>query len=111
VKLVPPANVKPFVKRGKTDAGAEAIAEAVIRPTMPFVAVKTVDQQGLLMLRKVRDLLVRQRTMLTNVPRTHLAEYGMIRKDSVGTMPRYGGQSARLPARREPAPSRAMRDR
>jgi transposase len=61
VKLMPPAYVKPYVKRGKTDAAdAEAIAEAVTRPTMRFVAVKTVDQQGALMLHKVRDLLVRR---------------------------------------------------
>lgn len=79
VKLMPPAYVKPYVKRGKTDAAdAEAIAEAVTRPTMRFVAVKSVDQQAILMLHKVRDLLVRQRTMLTNALRAHLAEYGVI---------------------------------
>ena len=79
VKLMPPAYVKPYVKRGKTDAAdAEAIAEAVTRPTMRFVAVKTVDQQGVLMLHKVRELLVRQRTMLTNALRGHLAELGII---------------------------------
>ena len=69
VKLMTPAYVKPYVKRGKTDAAdAEAIAEPVRRPTMRFVAVKTVDQQAVLMLHKVRDLLVRQRTMLINAP-------------------------------------------
>jgi transposase len=79
VKLMPPAYVKPYVKRGKTDAAdAEAIAEAVTRPTMRFVAVKTVDQQGVLMLHRVRELLVRQRTMLTNAFRGHLAELGII---------------------------------
>jgi transposase len=58
VKLMPPAYVKPYAKRGKTDAAdAEAIAEAVTRPTMRFVAVKTIDQQAVLMLHKVRDLL------------------------------------------------------
>lgn len=61
VKLMPPAYVKPYVERGKTDAAdAEAIAEAVQQPTMRFVAVKTRDQQAVLMLHKVRDLLVRQ---------------------------------------------------
>src|SRR5487761_2685113 len=76
---LPMAYVKPYVKRGKPDAAdAEAIAEAVTRPTMRFVAVKTVDQQALLMLHKVRDLLVRQRTMLTNALRGQMAEYGMI---------------------------------
>jgi transposase len=57
VRLIPPAYVKPYVKRGKTDAAdAEAIAEAVTRPTMRFVAVKTAEQQGVLMLHKTRDL-------------------------------------------------------
>ncbi len=79
VRLMPPAYVKPYVKRGKTDAAdAEAIAEAVTRPTMRFVAVKTVDQQSVLMLHKVRDLLVRQRTMLINALRGHLAELGIV---------------------------------
>jgi transposase len=79
VRLMPPAYVKPYVKRGKTDvADAEAIAEAVTRPTMRFVAVKTADQQAALMLHKVRDLLVRQRTMLINALRGHLAEFGII---------------------------------
>ena len=79
VRLMPPAYVKPYVKRGKTDAAdAEAIAEAVTRPTMRFVAVKTVDQQAVLMLHKTRDLLVRQRTMLINALRGHLAEYGIV---------------------------------
>jgi transposase len=79
VKLMPPAYVKPYVKRGKTDASdAEAICEAVTRPTMRFVAVKTEDQQAVLMLHKARELLVRQRTMLTNALRAHLAELGMV---------------------------------
>lgn len=79
VKLMPPAYVKPYVKRGKTDAvDAEAICEAVTRPTMRFVAVKTLDQQATLMLHKTRDLLVRQRTMLINALRGHLAEFGII---------------------------------
>lgn len=79
VKLMPPAYVKPYVKRGKTDAAdAEAIAEAVTRPTMRFVAVKSVEQQAVLMLHKVRDLLVRQKTMLINALRAHLAEFGII---------------------------------
>ncbi len=79
VKLMPPAYVKPYVKRGKTDAAdAEAIAEAVTRPTMRFVAVKSVEQQAVLMLHKVRELFVRQRTMLINALRGHLAEFGII---------------------------------
>ena len=79
VCLMPPAYVKPYVKRGKTDAAdAAAIAKTVTRPTMRFVAVKSVDQQSVLMLHKVRDLLVRQRTMLINVLRGHLAEFGIV---------------------------------
>lgn len=76
---MPPAYVKPYVKRGKTDAAdAEAICEAVTRPTMRFVAVKSVEQQAVLMLHKSRDLMVRQRTMLINALRGHLAEYGIV---------------------------------
>lgn len=79
VRLMPPAYVKPYVKRGKTDAAdAEAIAEAVTRPTMRFVAVKSETQQSALMLHKARDILVRQRTMLTNAIRGHLAEFGIV---------------------------------
>jgi transposase len=79
VRLMPPAYVKPYVKRGKTDASdAEAICEAVTRPTMRFVAVKNEDQQAVLMLHKARELLVRQRTMLTNALRAHLAELGIV---------------------------------
>ncbi|GJD66307.1 IS110 family transposase ISMno26 [Methylobacterium frigidaeris] len=72
---MPPAYVKPYVKRVKTDA---AIAEAVSGPTMRFVAVKTVHRQAVLMLHKVRDLMVRQRTVLINALRGHLAELGMV---------------------------------
>ena len=79
VRLMPPAYVKPYVKRNKTDAAdAEAIAEAVTRPTMRFVAVKSADQQAALMLHRARELLVRQRTMLATGLRAHLAEFGMI---------------------------------
>ncbi|SMH62181.1 IS110 family RNA-guided transposase [Azospirillum agricola] len=85
VKLMPPAYVKPYVKRGKTDAAdAEAICEAVTRPTMRFVAIKTTDQQAALMLHKTRDLLVRQRTMLVNGLRGHLAEFGIIAAKGLG---------------------------
>jgi transposase len=67
VKLMPPSYVKPYVKRQKNDtADAEAICEAVTRPTMRFVATKTTEQQSVLMLHRVRLMLVRQRTMLTN---------------------------------------------
>ena len=72
VRLIPPAYVKPFVKRQKNDAtDAEAIAEAASRPTMRFVAVKTEEQQAHAMLFRTRDLLVRQRTQLINALRGH----------------------------------------
>lgn len=67
---MPPAYVKPYVKRGKTDAAdAEAICEAVTRPTMRFVPIKSVEQQAALALHRTRDLLVRQRTQLINTIR------------------------------------------
>jgi transposase len=79
VRLIPPAYVKPFVKRQKNDmADAEAIAEATARPTMRFVAVKTEDQQAAAMAYRTRDLLVRQRTQTINALRAHLAEYGIV---------------------------------
>ena len=79
VKLVPPAYVKPYVKRSKNDmADAEAICEAVTRPTMRFVPVKSADRQAVLVLHRTRDLLMRQRTMLLNAVRGHLAEFGII---------------------------------
>src|ERR1700704_881386 len=78
VRLMPPAYVKPYVKRGKTDAGdAEAICEAVRRPTMRYVPMKSVDQQAALALHRTRDLLVRQRTQLVNMIRGLLAEVGI----------------------------------
>ncbi len=79
VKLMPPAYVKPYVKRGKTDArDAEAICEAVTRPTMRFVAIKSAEQQSVLALHRTRDLLVRQRTQLVNMIRAQLAEFGIV---------------------------------
>jgi transposase len=79
VKLMPPAYVKAYVKRNKNDAAdAEAICEAVTRPSMRFVPVKDAEQQSVLMLHRVRSLLVRQRTMLVNALRAHMAEFGII---------------------------------
>ena len=79
VKLMPPAYVKPYVKRGKTDAGdAAAICEAVGRPTMRFVALKSPEQQSMLALHRSRDLLIRQRTQLVNMIRGQLAEFGIV---------------------------------
>ncbi|GBF26353.1 hypothetical protein MnTg02_01391 [bacterium MnTg02] len=79
VKLMPPHYVKPYVKRSKNDAAdAEAICEAVTRPTMRFVSVKSTEQQSVLMLHRTRELLVRQRTMLINAIRAHMAEFGIV---------------------------------
>ena len=79
VRLIPPTYVKPYVKRGKNDAAdAEAICEAVTRPTMRFVPVKGAEQQSVLVLHRTRDLLIRQRTMLANSLRAHCAEFGIV---------------------------------
>ena len=85
VKLMPPAYVKAYVKRNKNDAAdAEAICEAVTRPSMRFVPVKDADQQSVLMLHRARNLLVRQRTMLVNALRAHMAEFGIIAPQGLG---------------------------
>ncbi len=79
VKLMPPAYVKAYVKRNKNDAAdAEAICEAVRRPTMRFVPIKSADAQSILMLHRARHLLVRQRTAQVSAMRAHLAEYGVV---------------------------------
>ena len=79
VKLMPPAYVKAYVKRNKNDAAdADAICEAVTRPSMRFVPIKDADQQAVLMLHRVRSLLIRQRTVLVNALRAHMAEFGII---------------------------------
>jgi transposase len=78
-RLMPPNYVKAYVKRNKHDvADAEVICEAVRRPSMRFVPIKTAEQQSALMMHRARDLLVRQRTMLVNALRGHLAEFGLI---------------------------------
>jgi transposase len=79
VRLIPPAYVKPFVKRQKNDmADAEAICEAAMRPTMRFVPVKSEETQGAAMVFRVRELLIRQRTQAINALRGHLTEFGQI---------------------------------
>jgi transposase len=79
VRLIAPSYVKPYVQRQKNDAAdAAAIAEAVTRPHMRFVPVKSTARQGALMLHRARDLLVRQRTMTINALRAHLAELGLV---------------------------------
>jgi transposase len=84
VRLMPASYVKPYVKRQKNDAtDAEAICEAVTRPTMRFVPVKSEEQQSILMLHRVRELLIRQRTMLVNALRGHLAEFGIVTRQGI----------------------------
>ena len=79
VKLMPPAYVKPYVKRHKNDAAdAEAICEAVTRANMRFVATKTPEQQSCLTLHRTRHLLMRQQTSVINAIRSHLAEFGIV---------------------------------
>ena len=79
VRLIPPSYVKAYLKRGKNDANdAAAICEAVTRPSMRFVPIKSKEQQTALMLHRARQLLVRQRTMLSNALRGHLAELGIV---------------------------------
>jgi transposase len=79
VRLIPPQYVKPYVKRGKNDAAdAEALCEAMSRPTMRFVPVKTAEQQTALMLVGLRERLIRNRTQLANAIRGYAAEFGLI---------------------------------
>ncbi|WP_112311428.1 IS110 family RNA-guided transposase [Pseudogemmobacter bohemicus] len=90
VRLIPPAYVKPFVKRQKNDAAdAEAICEAAQRPTMRFVPVKSEETQGSAMVFRIRELLIRQRTQAINALRGHLGEFGQI-------VPQGAGNAARL---------------
>jgi transposase len=79
VRLMPAKDVKAYIKRNKNDAAdAEAICEAVRRPTMRFVQVKSAEQQAQLMQHRARDLLMHQGTQLINTMRSHLAELGII---------------------------------
>ena len=84
VRLMPPQYVKPYVKTNKHDAAdAEAICEAVTRPTMRFVPVKTIEQQTMAQLHRIRQLLVKQRTMQVNALRGHLAAQGIVRGQGI----------------------------
>ena len=103
VRLMPAKDVKAYVKRNKNDAAdAEAICEAVRRPTMRFVQVKSAEQQSRLMLHRTRDLLMRQRTQLINALRAHMAELGIMAaqgREGIKELLRIIGseQDARLP--------------
>lgn len=79
VRLIPPSYVKPYVKRQKNDrADAEAICEAVARPNMRFVPIKSTEQQDIMVLHRTRSLLMRQRVQLSNAIRGHVAEFGIV---------------------------------
>ena len=100
VRLMPAQYVKAYLRRGKNDAAdAAAICEAVTRPSMRFVPIKSEDQQAALMLHRARDLLVRQRTQLINAIRGHLAEFGVIEAQGPWNVPRLlaGMEEAGLP--------------
>lgn len=104
VRLLPPAYVKPYVKRGKNDKiDAEAICEAASRPTMRFVPVKSMENQALATLHRTRDLLVKNRTMLVNALRGHLAEFGFIAAKGIGKLPDLVKIVDEAPANRLPA--------
>lgn len=91
VRLVPPAYVKPFVKRQKNDAAdAEAIVEAASRPTMRFVEPKTEHQQARAMVFRTRDMFVRQRTQMVSALRAHLAEHGVIAPKGLANVSELG---------------------
>ena len=109
VKLIAPQLVKPYVKRGKNDAAdAEALCEAMSRPTMRFVPVKTAEQQAALMLVGLRDRLIRNRTQLSNAIRGYAAEFGLTAAKGMAHLdPLLDAH----PSRREPAGpgSRAVR--
>lgn len=102
VKLLAPQLVKPYVKRGKNDAAdAEALCEAMSRPTMRFVPVKTADQQSELMLVGMRDGLIRHRTQVSNAIRGYAAEFGLVAAtglDKIGPLLERIAQDPSLPA-------------
>jgi transposase len=103
VRLMPPRYVKAYVRNQKNDAAdAEAICEAVSRPTMRFVEIKTTEQQSVLILHRTRQMFVRQRTTLINAIRAHLAEFGIVAqigRNGVDALLRIIGehQDSRLP--------------
>jgi len=108
VRLMPAQYVKAYVKRNKNDAAdAEAICEAVRRPTMRFVPIKTAEQQAALLVHRGRERLVRQRTALVNALRAHLAEFGVIAPQGLRNVARLiavvrDQSDARLPAAARP---------
>src|SRR5215468_1077249 len=108
VRLMPPAYVKPYVKRQKNDArDAEAICEAVTRPNMRFVATKTAEQQSCLTLHRTRHLFIRQQTSVINVIRALFAEFGIVAPVGRSGVEQLLGVSADLSDKRLPDIARA----
>jgi transposase len=108
VRLMPPAYVKPYVKRHKNDAtDAEAICEAVTRPNMRFVATKTPEQQSCLTLHRTRHLFIRQQTAVINAIRAHLAEFGIVAPVGRHGVERLLGIAADINDKRLPEVARA----
>jgi transposase len=104
VRLMPAAYVKPYVKRGKTDrADAEAICEAVTRPTMRFVPVKSAETQAALLDHKARDFLIRQQTQTVNSIRAHLAEFGIVIAKGIHNVDRLLNAMEQVPEAARPA--------
>lgn len=104
VRLMPAAYVKPYVKRGKTDrADAEAICEAVTRPTMRFVPVKTAERQAGLLDHKTRDFLIRQQTQTVNAIRAHLAEFRIVVAKGIHDVDRLLAAAKDAPEAAQPA--------
>ena len=104
VRIMPPSHVKPYAKRGKTDAAdAEAICEAVTRRTMRFVPVKSAERQAALLDHKTRDFLVRQRTQLVNTIRAHLSEFGIVVAKGIHNVDRLLAAAGDLPDAARPA--------
>jgi transposase len=109
VRLMAPQYVKPYVKRQKNDrTDAEAICEAVARPSMRFVAVKTEEQQSTLVIHRVRETLVAQKTQLINALRAHLAEFGIIAPQGAGKVAQLTAVVADLEDTRVPALARSV---
>src|SRR5881296_1786894 len=125
VRLMPAQYVKAYIKRNKHDAAdAEAICEAVQRPRMRFVPIKTAEQQAAQLLHRGREQLVRQRTMLVNALRAHLAEFGLVAAQGLrgagaceramtrdGTVGRSDATERSLPFHWDIDPARMMRPR
>ncbi|MGF7213774.1 transposase [Skermanella aerolata] len=109
VRLMAPQYVKPYVKRQKNDrADAEAICEAVQRPSMRFVAVKSEEQQSTLAIHRVRETLVAQKTQLINALRAHLAEFGIIAPQGAGKVTQLTAVVADLEDTRLPTLARSV---